>query len=268
MGDFKISGKNVITQAGTAEPVLASNVTLGTGIVKSANIQDAATSTLSCTTNSTTTVTTADTSTLSIGMAVSGTGIPAGATIVTVPNSTSFTLSAAATASATNTLTFQKGIVASKIEDDAVTYAKLQNLGTANRVLGSSSTGVIGEVQIAEGMIATDAVTATKIAATSITEAKLHADVTDGSAIQTSVKPHIQPGTLYPAWSGLLDDNTGHIFTDSSSSARTVTPLGNVQHMGKVSKVGSTSIAFEADADRMEVTDHADFDNGLLVNLH
>ena len=117
MGDFKISGKNVITQAGTAEPVLASNVTLGTGIITPANIQDAATSTLSCTTNSTTTVTTADTSTLSVGMAVSGTGIPAGATIVTVPNSTSFTLSAAATASATNTLTFQKGIISTKIED-------------------------------------------------------------------------------------------------------------------------------------------------------
>ena len=127
MGDFKISGKNVITQAGTAEPVLASNVTLGTGIITPANIQDAATSTLSCTTNSTTTVTTADTSTLSIGMAVSGTGIPAGATIVTVPNSTSFTLSAAATASATNTLTFQKGIISTKIEDDAITGAKIEN---------------------------------------------------------------------------------------------------------------------------------------------
>ena len=127
MGDFKISGKNVITQAGTAEPVLASNVTLGTGIITPANIQDAATSTLSCTTNSTTTVTTADTSTLSVGMAVSGTGIQAGATIVTVPNSTSFTLSAAATASATNTLTFQKGIISTKIEDDAITGAKIEN---------------------------------------------------------------------------------------------------------------------------------------------
>ena len=127
MGDFKISGKNVITQAGTAEPVLASNVTLGTGIITPANIQDAATSTLSCTTNSTTTVTTADTSTLSVGMAVSGTGIPAGATIVTVPNSTSFTLSAAATTSETNTLTFQKGIISTKIEDDAITGAKIEN---------------------------------------------------------------------------------------------------------------------------------------------
>ena len=141
MGDFKISGKNVITQAGTAEPVLASNVTLGTGIITPANIQDAATSTLSCTTNSTTTVTTADTSTLSVGMAVSGTGIPAGATIVTVPNSTSFTLSAAATASATNTLTFQKGIVASKIEDGAVTTAKIPDAGvTAVKVASDIAT--------------------------------------------------------------------------------------------------------------------------------
>jgi hypothetical protein len=49
---------------------------------------------------------------------------------------------------------------------DAVTYAKLQNLGTANRVLGSASTGVIGEVQIAAGMIADDAVTMAKLSAT------------------------------------------------------------------------------------------------------
>ena len=128
MADFKISGKNVITQAGTAEPVLASNVTLGTGIVKAANIQDAATSTLSCTTDSTTTVATADSSTLSVGMAVSGTNIPAGATIVTVPNATSFTISSAATGGATSTLTFQKGITSAKIEDDAVTSAKVSGL--------------------------------------------------------------------------------------------------------------------------------------------
>ena len=50
------------------------------------------------------------------------------------------------------------------IAADAVTYAKMQNLGTANRVLGSTSTGVIGETQIVEAMIANDAVTADKIA--------------------------------------------------------------------------------------------------------
>ena len=50
------------------------------------------------------------------------------------------------------------------IADDAVTYAKLQNLGTANRVLGSASTGLIGEVQIATAMIADNAVDGAKIA--------------------------------------------------------------------------------------------------------
>jgi hypothetical protein len=115
MADFKISGKNVITQAGTDEPVLASNVTLGTGIVKPSNIPNATTSTLSCTTDSTITVATADTSSLSLGMAVSGTGIPSGAYIATIPNSTTFTISAAATNSATNTLTFRTGITDSKL---------------------------------------------------------------------------------------------------------------------------------------------------------
>ena len=49
------------------------------------------------------------------------------------------------------------------IEDDAVTYAKMQNLATGNRVLGSSSSGLIGEVQIATDMIADDAVTYAKM---------------------------------------------------------------------------------------------------------
>ena len=50
------------------------------------------------------------------------------------------------------------------IAADAVTYAKMQNLGTANRVLGSASTGVIGEVQIATDMVADNAVTLAKMA--------------------------------------------------------------------------------------------------------
>jgi len=115
MGDFRISGKNVITQSGTDEPVLASNVTLGTGMIKPSAIPNATTSTLSCTTASSTTVTTADTSSLSLGMGVSGTGIPSGAHIATIPNSTTFTISAAATNSATNTLTFRTGITDSKL---------------------------------------------------------------------------------------------------------------------------------------------------------
>ena len=50
-----------------------------------------------------------------------------------------------------------------KVADDAVTYAKLQNLATANRVLGATGAGVIGEVQVATAMVADDAVTGAKI---------------------------------------------------------------------------------------------------------
>ena len=59
---------------------------------------------------------------------------------------------------------------------------------------GDIAANAIGASELADNAVDTAA-----IAATSITEAKLNADVTDGSAIQTGVKPHIQPGTLYPA---------------------------------------------------------------------
>ena len=51
------------------------------------------------------------------------------------------------------------------IAADAVTYVKMQNVATANRVLGSSSAdGVISEIQVATDMIADDAVTGAKLA--------------------------------------------------------------------------------------------------------
>ena len=55
-------------------------------------------------------------------------------------------------------------VTTAKVADDAITYAKLQNLVTANRVLGSTSTGLIGEVQIARAMIVGDAIDGSKIA--------------------------------------------------------------------------------------------------------
>jgi len=45
-----------------------------------------------------------------------------------------------------------------------VTYAKMQDTGTANRVLGAASAGTIGEVQIATDMVADNAVTLAKMA--------------------------------------------------------------------------------------------------------
>ena len=55
------------------------------------------------------------------------------------------------------------------IADDQVTYAKIQNVGTANRLLGSTTAGgIVTELQVATDMIANDAVTGAKIADDSI----------------------------------------------------------------------------------------------------
>jgi len=55
-------------------------------------------------------------------------------------------------------------VTTAKVADDAITYAKLQNLATANRVLGATAAGVIGETQVVTAMIGADAVDGTKIA--------------------------------------------------------------------------------------------------------
>ena len=55
-------------------------------------------------------------------------------------------------------------VVTAKILDDNVTYAKIQDTTTDNRVLGAVTAGVISEVQVATDMIADDAVTSAKVA--------------------------------------------------------------------------------------------------------
>ena len=59
-------------------------------------------------------------------------------------------------------------VTTDKILDDNVTYAKMQDTSTANRVLGAATAGTIGEVQVATAMIADDAVDADKLANTTV----------------------------------------------------------------------------------------------------
>ena len=60
-------------------------------------------------------------------------------------------------------------VTTDKIGNDQVTYAKIQDTTTANRVIGAVSAGEVGEVQVQTDMIADDAVTADKLANTSVT---------------------------------------------------------------------------------------------------
>ena len=59
-------------------------------------------------------------------------------------------------------------ITTDKIGDDQVTFAKMQDTTTANRVLGAVSAGTIGEVQVQSAMIADNAVGADQLADTSV----------------------------------------------------------------------------------------------------
>ena len=127
---------------------------------------------------------------------------------------------------------------------------------------GDIAANAIGASELADNAVDTAA-----IAATSITEAKLNADVTDGSAIQTPTKPHIQPGTLYPAWSCLLETNTGYTFTDSSASGHALTPSGELHHSGAQKKTGNSAIKFDGTNDIITIADHADFDSGATATL-
>ena len=56
-----------------------------------------------------------------------------------------------------------------KLADDVVTFAKMQDTTTANRVLGAVTAGTIGEVQVQSAMIADDAVGADQLANTTVT---------------------------------------------------------------------------------------------------
>lgn len=49
------------------------------------------------------------------------------------------------------------------VADDAITYAKMQHIATNNRVLGATTAGAVTEVQVQTAMIADDAVTSAKL---------------------------------------------------------------------------------------------------------
>ena len=93
---------------------------------------------ISCTTTNTdATVTTADTSDLRAGTGVTGTGVPAGATIASVTNATTFELSAAATASGTVNLTFDTAVFEA---GEFLGTAGLPSLTDLSGTLGSGAT--------------------------------------------------------------------------------------------------------------------------------
>ena len=77
------------------------------------------------------------------------------------------------TAAVTTAKIADNNVTTAKIASDAVTYDKIQDIGTANRVLGRASTGTVQEVQVTSAMIADGTIATADVANDAITYAKM-----------------------------------------------------------------------------------------------
>tara|TARA_Y100001973_G_C5201146_1_gene337798 strand:+ start:2590 stop:3558 length:969 start_codon:yes stop_codon:yes gene_type:complete len=122
------------------------------------------------------------------------------------------------------------------LANDGVTYAKIQNVATANRVLGSTSAdGIVAEVQVQTAMIAADAITNALIADDqidsehyvdgSIDTAHIADDAVDGSKLANNIDI-----------AGTLD------VTSAATFDSTVTISGNLTVAGTTTTVNATDL--------------------------
>jgi len=118
-------------------------------------------------------------------------------------------------------------VTTAKILDDAVTYAKMQNLVTADRVLGSTSPGVIGEVQIVPDMLATDAVTTAKILDANVTLAKVASQAANTVLVRDASSSGVVSAKAVTDTQVLIGDGTGFTAAALSGEA-TMTNAGAV----------------------------------------
>ena len=144
---------------------------------------------------------------------------------------------------------------ATTIAADAVTYAKMQNLATANRVLGSTSTGVIGEVQIVEAMIANDAVTADKIANS------INSAIAANTSKSTNVSTNLSATTHASQITINSSDGNNVVVAQASGS---IAGVMTVAHHDKLDGIETSATADQtkADIDGLAITTVGTLDTG------
>ena len=101
--------------------------------------------------------------------------------------------------------------------DATITAADLadDSVGTAELIDDAVTAAAIADDAVGSAAIADAAVDTARLAASAVTSAKIAADT-------IPVKPHIEPGLLYPAVHGALEGSTGLDFTDTGNTGHLI----------------------------------------------
>ena len=144
--------------------------------------------------------------------------------------------------------------------DATITAADLadDSVGAAEIIDDAVTAAAIADSAVGAAAIASNAVTSAKVADNAVTGAKIAADT-------IPVKPHIEPGLLYPAVHGALEGSTGLDFTDTGNTGHLISKQEGTRayHTTAEKKNGNSSMYFTgAIHDDMTFPDHADFNFG------
>jgi len=131
-------------------------------------------------------------------------------------------------------------VTTAKITSDSVTYDKIQDIGTANRVLGSATTGTVGEVQITDSMsnfVSTSSAAGLQIKGDGTTDGTLQLNCRVNShGIKLKSPPH-SAGASYTLTFPNNDGNSSQFLQTDGSGVLTWADAGG----GKIGQVVSTT---------------------------
>ena len=120
-------------------------------------------------------------------------------------------------------------VTTAKITSDSVTYDKIQDLASANRVLGGASTGTVGEVQVVDGMtnfVSTSSASGLQIKGDGTTDGTLQLNCSQNThGIKIKSPPHSANAT-YTLTMPTTDGNTSEFLQTNGSGTLTWATAG------------------------------------------
>ena len=149
-----------------------------------------------------------------------------------------------------------------KVQSDAITYDKIQDLASANRVLGGASTGTVGEVQVTDSMsnfVSTSSNAGLQIKGDGTTDGTLQLNCSQNShGIKIKSPPH-SANADYTLTMPTTDGNTSEFLQTNGSGTLTWAEAGGGKLLQVVS-VAKTDTFSTTSTSKTDIT-------GMTVNI-